>query len=64
MKINAHVLSVADRGDKLEITGQGDSLGAAEWRPYCAVSLTIPMTDHARRAYYVGRKFTITLKPE
>jgi hypothetical protein len=55
MKINAHVLSVADRGDNLEIT--------AASRPYCSVSVTVPMTEHARRAYYVGRRFTVTLKP-
>lgn len=64
MKIKAHVLSVADRCDRLEITGQGDSVGSADWRPCCLVSVTVPMTEHTRRAYYVGRRFTVTLKPD
>lgn len=64
MRIKAHVLSVADHGDNLEITAQGQVPGSAEWRPWCSVSITVPMTDRARRAYYIGRQFTVTLTPD
>jgi hypothetical protein len=63
MKIEAYVLSVADHGDRLEITAQGNAAGAADWRPVCSVSLSIPITEHNRRAYYVGRRFDVTLTP-
>jgi hypothetical protein len=63
VKIEAHVLSVADRADRIEIIAQGHAVGAAEWRPICSISLVIPITEHNRRAYYVGRRFDVTLKP-
>jgi hypothetical protein len=64
MKIKAYVFFVADRGDMLEITARGQVPGSAEWRPTCSVSVTVPMSERARRAYYVGRQFTVTLTPD
>lgn len=63
MRIEAHVLSVADAGDRLEITAQGQATGAAEWRPWCRVSIAVPMTERNRRAYFVGRRFDVDLTP-
>lgn len=63
MRIEAHVLSVADAGDSLAITAQGGSFGAAEWRPYCKIEISIPMTEHAKKAYYIGRRFNVDLTP-
>ena len=64
MKIEAHVLSIADQGDRLAITGQGCAAGTAEWRPYCSVQIHVPMTDRNRRSFYVGRNFTLTIEPK
>lgn len=64
MKIQAHVLSVKDSGDKLEITGQGRAVGSAEWRPWCALTVQIPLTDRSRKSFYVGRSFDITIEPK
>ena len=63
MKIQAHVLSVADQGDYLTIMGQAHAAGAAEWRPMCKVELSVPLTEHARKAFYVGRRFDVEVKP-
>ena len=63
MKIEATVTAVADRGDRLAITAQGDSVGAAQWRPMCKVEIAVPLTEHARKAYFVGRRFDVELTP-
>jgi len=64
MKIEGHVTEASDAGDKMRIIGQGRAVNDAEWRPHLAMMIEIPMTDRNRKAFYIGRKFTVSLKPE
>ena len=64
MKIEAHVLEVQDKGDKLFLVGQGRATGAAEWQPWMNIAVTVPMTDRNRKAFYIGRHFTVKLTPD
>lgn len=63
MKIEANVLEVQDRGDKLFLVGQGKAAGAAEWQPFMNIAVSVPMTDRNRKAFYVGRQFDLTVTP-
>ena len=63
MKITAHVLSVADAGDQLRITAQGPTECAASWRPYNKIEFTVPLTKTTQRAFWIGRKISIEVKP-
>ncbi|MEH2517531.1 hypothetical protein V1279_003104 [Bradyrhizobium sp. AZCC 1610] len=64
MKIEGHLLEASDMGDKLRITGQGKAISDADWRPMLSMVIEVPMTDRNRKAFYVGRHFTMDLKPE
>ncbi len=64
MKLNCHVLSVATNGDKILITGQGVAAGDADWRPYNRVEFEIADVPKNARAFYIGRKFSITIEPK
>jgi hypothetical protein len=63
LKINAHVLEVSDRGDKLAVTAQGKAVGAADWQPCMSILVNVPMTDRNKRAFYVGREIEMTVTP-
>ena len=63
MKITAHVLSAADAGDQLRIIAQGPTEGAASWRPYSKIEFTMPLTKASQRAFWIGRKISIEVKP-
>ncbi|MHC2552290.1 hypothetical protein [Bradyrhizobium elkanii] len=63
MKIEAHVLEVQDKGDKLFLVGQGRAVSAAQWRPWMPIAVSVPMNDRNRKAFYVGRHFDLTITP-
>lgn len=63
MKIQAHVLSLEDCGDRLKITAQGEVVGAADWQPLATFEMKVSMNSRSRRAYWIGRAFEIELTP-
>jgi hypothetical protein len=63
LKIEAHVLEVQDKGDKLFLVGQGKATGAAEWQPFMNIMVSVPMNDRNRKAFYIGRHFDLTVTP-
>lgn len=62
MKIHSEVLAVETIGDALRVTLQGKAETDADWRPYLKAHIDVPETLPNRRAYYIGRKVTLTLK--
>jgi hypothetical protein len=64
MKINAHVTDVSDNGDKMKVSGQGRAVGDATWRPWLSISIDMPITKRNRKAFYIGRHFTVKLTPD
>lgn len=63
MKIEAIVIGVERWGDSLMVRADGRVVGMAEWRPDLELKFGVPDTDDAGRAYYVGRKLAIEIKP-
>lgn len=64
MKIKGHVTGIHTTGDQLSIVGQGVVDGSADWRAMETVEITLPDTPKNARAFYVGRKFHLTLEPK
>lgn len=61
MKINCEVLGVETNGDELAIRAQGCVKGAANWRPLGSIRIEVPCIEKNQRAFYVGRKFTLSV---
>ncbi len=64
MKIKAEVLSVETIGDALSLLLQGKATTDADWRPHLRLRLQVPETKTNRRAFYVGRKVSVTVSAE
>lgn len=64
MKMNCEVLEVAGGGGKLRLKLQGRQAAGAPWREWCVMSIEMPATDKAQRAFYVGRLVKITVQAE
>ena len=62
MKISGEIIEVALNGDGITIAIQAKT-GRAEWKPIERQTLRIDDTKQNRRAFYVGRKVTLELKP-
>ena len=62
MKLTGEVMEVALNGDGMTIAIQAKT-GRADWRPIERQTLRIGDTQQNRRAFYVGRKVTLELKP-
>ena len=62
MKMTGEVLEVALNGDGITIVIQA-KVGRADWKPIERQTLRIDDTAQNRRAFYVGRKVTLELKP-
>ncbi len=63
MTIRCEVLSVKENGDNLEIVCQGQRRYAAPWRDMQKMTIQIPDSEVARRTYYLGRAFNVTVTP-
>lgn len=63
MKLRCEVIGVETTGDGLRLTLQGKPNGAAEWRNLERQEFVIPATQHAKRAFYVGRMVAISMRP-
>lgn len=62
MKIDCHVIATETTGDGLRVTMQGKPPSAADWRALERQEIILPDTEATRRAFYVGREVTITVK--
>lgn len=62
MKITGHIIEVASNGDGLTVAIQAQT-GRADWKPIERQTLRIDGTQQNRRAFYIGREVSITLKP-
>jgi len=63
MKINCTVTSVSSNGETMSVRVEGNAPSDAEWRPSFTQDLTFAENSHARRAFYIGRKVEITVRP-
>lgn len=64
MKIEAEVLAVESNGDVLFISTQGKTTDSAGWRALERHTFKVPMTIRNSRAFYVGRKLEIEIRPK
>lgn len=63
MKLECHVIEVADCGDILRVKMQGGNPAGADWRPIEIQEVRIASSRRAGQTYYVGRKVMITIEP-
>lgn len=63
MKIDCEVIAVATTGDGLRVKMQGQTANAADWRPLEVQEIIVPATKTSERAFYIGRKVTVLVKP-
>ena len=63
MKIQVEILAVETNGDTLSIRTQGRAKKDARWRPMVRPVLSVPDTTSSRKAFYVGRKVEVRIKP-
>lgn len=63
MKIECHILSVEDVGDKLRIMMQGWGVSEADGARAAPQKLELPADQRSRRAFYVGRKIILDVRP-
>jgi hypothetical protein len=61
MKIAAEVIAAETVGDDLRLRLRGHAETDAAWRPWLRLTIHIPDQQRNRRAFYVGRKVTITV---
>jgi len=62
MKIECEITSAERSGDSLHIGLKGKPPNAADWRPNGSQTITVPLTDGAAKAFYVGRKVSLTVQ--
>lgn len=63
MKLECSVTKVEDIGDKLRIHLQGWGVSEPEGARAAPQDMEIPADERNRRAFYVGRRIMIDLKP-
>jgi hypothetical protein len=64
MKIECHILSVEDVGDKLRVKMQGCGISEADGARCAPQELEIPADQRSRKAFYVGRKVILDVRPQ
>jgi uncharacterized protein YcaQ len=64
MKMECEVLEIKAAGSNLRLTLQGRQKGAAAWREWCSMSIDIPATEKAKKAFHIGRLLTIQIQAE
>ena len=62
MKIEGHVIEAASNGDGITIAIQAKT-GRQDWKPIERQTLRIDDTVQNRKAFYIGRKVAIIVKP-
>ena len=64
MKIEASVIGVETHGETLQVTLQGKEPNSADWRPYSSQTFKIADNERNARAFWIGRKVEIEIKPK
>ena len=62
MKIEGHVIEAASNGDGITVAIQA-KVGKADWKPIERQTFRIDDTAQNRKAFHIGRRVAITLKP-
>lgn len=63
MKLECTVTKVSNSGDTVSITLRGNKPNDADWRPRYEQEIEVTCSDKVKRAFYLGRKVTITVEP-
>lgn len=63
MKFRGTVTSIADKGTELQIDMQLDEVGAPQWSDLRRVVFVVHDKQQTRRAFYIGRRVSVTLEP-
>lgn len=63
MRIEGHITAVEDRGETIQITGQGRKVASAEWQPWLSIQISVPASDMNKKTYHLGRDIGLTLDP-
>lgn len=64
MKIEASVIGVESHGECIEVTLQGKEMNGADWRPLARQVFKVMDSDRNNKAFYIGRKVEIEIKPK
>ena len=64
MKLGCEVLAVEGTGNTMKLRLQGKKVDAADWHDWCVMTIEIPATAKAKRAFHVGRVVSITISAE
>lgn len=64
MKLGCEILAAESCGNTMKIKLQGKKVDAAAWHDWCVMTIEIPATAKAKRAFHVGRVVTLTVSPE
>jgi hypothetical protein len=63
VRITGHIIEATDDGEKVKVRMQGENAGSAQWRDLLVVTFELPASHEVRRAYYLGRRLEIVLRP-
>lgn len=64
MKVNAHVTSADDHGDRIRLVLQGSAIGDADWRPMLRFEVFVPENNRNRKSFHLGRKVKVEITPQ
>jgi hypothetical protein len=64
MKIEASVIGIESHGDTIQVTLQGKEPGSAQWRPWARQVFKVAENERNAKAFYIGRKVEIEIKPK
>lgn len=64
MKIEAEVLGVKTDGISLSLSLSGWPVTAPEGEMATSYTIDVPATTKAKRAFYIGRKVSISIDPQ
>lgn len=62
MRLTGEIIEVSSNGDNITLAVQC-KVGRAEWKPIERQTLRVDNTAPNRRAFYLGREVSITVKP-
>lgn len=63
MKSEFEIIGTESVGDAILVTAQG-RIGRAKWKPYRTVTLYVDATKANERAYHIGRKLALDVRPK
>lgn len=64
MKLECEVTQVSNSGESVNITLSGRQKNDAEWRRDGEQTIQVTCTDKVKRAFWLGRRVTITVEPK